>query len=236
MTVIANVKPGETIEIRAAVRVERPTTLSSNNNPLPVALGKVEPPRAVDPSADPIVGRPARDGIAFGIATPRGGSCRMRWIAAATIGLTLFSAVLVHAQPGQVATQAGPVNVENVATGLVHPWGMAFLPDGRLLVTERPGRLRILHRDGQLSQPLAGTPEVFARGQGGLLDVAVDPEFAKNRLIYLSFSEPGSGGASTALGRGRLAEDRIEGFQVIFRQEPKVSGPNHFGSRIGTAS
>jgi glucose/arabinose dehydrogenase len=115
---------------------------------------------------------------------------------------------------------------------LVHPWGMDFLPDGRLLVTERPGRLRILQRDGRLSQPLAGTPEVFARGQGGMLDVAVDPEFAKNRLVDLSFSEPGSGGASTALGRGRLAEDRIEGFQVIFRQEPKVSGPNHFGSRI----
>jgi aldose sugar dehydrogenase len=156
----------------------------------------------------------------------------MRWIAAATMGLTLFSAVLVHAQPGQVVTQAGPVTVENVATGLVHPWGMDFLPDGRLLVTERPGRLRILQRDGRLSQPLAGTPEVFARGQGGMLDVAVDPEFANNRLVYLSFSEPGSGGASTALGRGRLAGDRIEGFQVIFRQEPKVSGPNHFGSRI----
>ena len=99
----------------------------------------------------------------------------MRWIAAATIGLTLFSAVLVHAQPERVTTQAGPVTVENVATGLVHPWGMDFLPDGRLLVTERPGRLRILQRDGRLSQPLAGTPEVFARGEGGMLDVRFSP-------------------------------------------------------------
>jgi glucose/arabinose dehydrogenase len=99
-------------------------------------------------------------------------------------------------------------------------------------VTKRPGRLRILQRNGRLSQPLAGMPEVFARGQGGMLDVVVDPEFANNHLVYLSFSEPGSGGASTALGRGRLADDRIESFQVISRQEPNVSGPNHFGSRI----
>jgi glucose/arabinose dehydrogenase len=86
---------------------------------------------------------------------------------------------------------------------------MDFLPDGRLLVTERPGRLRILQRDGRLSQPLAGTPEVFARGQGGMLDVAVDPGFANNHLVYLSFSEPGDGGASTVLRRGRLVDDRI---------------------------
>jgi len=131
-----------------------------------------------------------------------------------------------------VATEAGPVQVENLAGGLEHPWGMAFLPDGRLLVTERPGRLRILDTDNTLSDPIAGTPETFNQGQGGLLDVALHPDFADNRLVYLTFAEPGDGGASTALGRGRLVEDRIEGFEVIFHQTPKVEGPNHFGSRI----
>src|SRR5690242_19169228 len=129
----------------------------------------------------------------------------MRWIAAAAIGLILFSAVLVHDQPRRVTTQAGPVTVEDVATGLVHPWGMDFLSDGRLLVTERPGRLRILQRDGRLSQPLAGTPEVFARGQGGMLDVAVDPEFANNHLVYLSFS--GRTHSRTSRGMTSLASD-----------------------------
>jgi aldose sugar dehydrogenase len=163
----------------------------------------------------------------------------MGWPAVAVVGLLglgLFADTPVHAQAQRVATQAGPILVETLATGLVHPWGMAFLPDGRLLVTERPGQLRILQQDGRVSQPLAGTPEVLASGQGGMLDVALDPDFTNNRLVYLSFSEPGGGGASTALGRGRLADNRIEAFQVIFRQEPKVSGPNHFGSRIVFAS
>jgi glucose/arabinose dehydrogenase len=148
---------------------------------------------------------------------------------AAVAFLTMLS---VHAQPGRVVTQAGPVAVEVVAQGLIYPWGMAFLPDGRMLVTERPGRLRIVGRDGSLSRPLAGTPEVVAQGQGGMLDVALDPDFRNNRLVYLSYSEPGPGGASTALGRGRLGEGGIERFTVIFRQEPKVPGPNHFGGRI----
>jgi glucose/arabinose dehydrogenase len=152
---------------------------------------------------------------------------------AAVAFLTMFT---VNAQVRRVVTQAGPVAVETVAGGLVHPWGMAFLPDGQMLVTERPGRLRIVGRDGSLSRPLAGTPEVVAQGQGGMLDVAVDPDFRNNRLVYLSFSEPGGGGASTAVGRGRLAEERIEGFTVIFRQEPKVPGANHFGGRIVFAS
>ena len=157
---------------------------------------------------------------------------RLAVTATAIAGVAFVTMFTVHAQAQRVATQAGPVAVEVVAAGLVHPWGMAFLPDGQLLVTERPGRLRIMRQDGSLSRPLAGTPEVLAGGQGGMLDVALDPEFRSNRLIYLSFSEPGDGGASTALGRGRLGDDRVEGFTVIFRQAPKVSGPNHFGGRI----
>jgi glucose/arabinose dehydrogenase len=139
------------------------------------------------------------------------------------------------AQEATVETQAGPVAVETVADGLEHPWAIAFLPDGRLLVTEQPGRLRVLGSDGSLSEPLAGTPEVSAQGQGGLMDVAPAPDFTTSGQVYLSFAEAGEGGATTALGRGRLADGRIEDFAVIFRQEPKVSGHNHFGNRIAFA-
>ena len=140
---------------------------------------------------------------------------------------------LALAQPdSSVQTEAGAVQVDILAEGLVHPWGMAFLPDGRLLVTEREGRLRILDSDNTLSAPVEGVPEVFNQGQGGLLDVALDPDFQNNRRVYLSFAESGEGGASTALGRGRLENDRIEDFEVIFTQQPKVPGENHFGGRI----
>jgi glucose/arabinose dehydrogenase len=125
------------------------------------------------------------------------------------------------------------VRVETVARGLEHPWGLAFLPDGRMLVTERPGRLRVVERDGRLSEPLAGVPRVQARGQGGLLDVALDPRFADNRLVYLSYAEPGEGGvAGTAVARGRLGAGGLEDVRVIYRQQPKVEGGNHFGSRL----
>ncbi len=127
-----------------------------------------------------------------------------------------------------------PVKVEAFASGLERPWGLAFLPDGRMLVTERPGRLRIVSRDGKLSPPLGGVPEVFAQGQGGLLDVALDPKFSENRLVYLSYAEPGEKGtAGTAVARGRLGEARLDSVRVIYRQVPKVSGSsNHFGSRL----
>ena len=124
-----------------------------------------------------------------------------------------------------------PARVTDVARGLEHPWGLAFLPDGRLLVTERPGRLRLVTR-GQLSEPLAGVPPVLARGQGGLLDVALSPGFARDRLVYLSFAEPGEGGASTAVARGRLEGRGLEDTRVIWRQQPKTRGSNHFGSRL----
>ena len=119
-----------------------------------------------------------------------------------------------------------------VARGLDHPWGLAFLPDGRMLVTERPGRMRIVERDGRLGAPLAGLPPVAASGQGGLLDVVLHPKFADNRLVYWSFAEPGEGGAGTAVARGRLDGARLADVQVVFRQVPKVSGGNHFGSRL----
>ena len=127
----------------------------------------------------------------------------------------------------------GVVRAETVVEGLVHPWALTFLPDGRMLVTERPGRLRYVTRDGKMSEPIAGTPEVYARGQGGLLDVALDPDFARNRLVYLSFAEPGQRGtAGTAVARARLVQDGLEDVQIIYRQQPKVRGRNHFGSRL----
>ncbi len=124
-----------------------------------------------------------------------------------------------------------PLTVVTVAKGLDSPWGLAFLPDGRMLVTEKGGQLRLV-RDGTVSAPLAGVPEVVSRGQGGLLDVALDPRFSENRLVYLSYSEAGTGGVGTAVARGRLGEAGLAGVQVIYQQQPKVAGPNHFGSRL----
>jgi glucose/arabinose dehydrogenase len=131
------------------------------------------------------------------------------------------------------ASTKGAVQVQTIARGLEHPWALAFLTDGRMLVTERPGRVRIVAKDGLISEPLAGVPKVLARGQGGLLDVTLDPRFAENRLIYLSYAEPGEGGtAGTAVARTRLGDGRLEEVRVIYRQEPKVEGANHFGSRL----
>jgi glucose/arabinose dehydrogenase len=144
----------------------------------------------------------------------------------------MFLSPAAHAEDRTLKTKAGPIRVETVASGLRHPWSLAHLPDGRMLVTERPGRLRFAGADGKLSRALQGVPKVYAQGQGGLLDVALDPKFPDNRLIYLSYAEAGRGGASTAVARGRLGEQGLEDVQVIFRQMPKVGGPNHWGARL----
>lgn len=135
--------------------------------------------------------------------------------------------------------QSGPaLRTEVVASGLQNPWGVAFIDGGRFLVTERPGRLRVIGSDGRVGEPVAGVPAVDAAGQGGLLDVASDSGFARNRQIYLCYSEPGPGGNSTALARARLSTDatRLEDVQVIFSQQPKVSSRLHFGCRIAEAA
>lgn len=147
-------------------------------------------------------------------------------------GLALLALLASAAHGGVIETRAGPVVVETIAKGLEHPWGLAFLPDGRMLVSERPGRLRLVDREGDLSPPLAGVPQVFASGQGGLLDVTLDPRFADNRLVYLCYAETGKGGAGTAVARGRLTDNGLVDLEVIFRQWPKVSGSNHFGCRL----
>jgi aldose sugar dehydrogenase len=130
-----------------------------------------------------------------------------------------------------------PIKVETFAKGLVHPWGLAFLPDGRLLVTERPGRLRIIGKDGTLSAPLQGVPKVYASGQGGLLDVQLGPDFASSGLIYLSYADPRDGAKNgTSVARAKLVAEgnggRLDSLQVIFRQEPSYASSAHFGSRI----
>jgi len=166
-------------------------------------------------------------------------------------GITISGAVMVGAtalliacadnaatQPAQAPQSPTPAPVEApietsvVADGLEHPWGMEFLPDGRMLVTERPGRLRIVDRDGTLSGSLDGVPEVYASGQGGLLDVALSPDFESDSLVYLSYSEPDGDVAGTAVARGALTASGLQNVEVIWRQSPKVNSPNHWGSRL----
>jgi glucose/arabinose dehydrogenase len=132
------------------------------------------------------------------------------------------------------STERAAVTVEPVTDGLVHPWGLAFLPDGHMLVTERAGRMRIVSPEGDLSAPISGLPEIWSRGQGGLLDVVLGPDYSETGRIYFSYSEPGAGGASTAVARAVLdrGEPALSELQVIFRQQPKSSGGRHFGSRL----
>jgi len=150
--------------------------------------------------------------------------------------LALSAAPAALAQDTQrLRTDKVEVIVETVARNLQNPWSLAFLPDNRMLVTERPGRLRIVDAEGKLSEPIKGLPRISARGQGGLLDVALDPDFAQNRLIYLSFAEDrGEGRNGTSVARARLSEDgtALEETQIIFRQEPSYAGTHHFGSRL----
>ena len=156
-----------------------------------------------------------------------------------SLALLAASATLVLASPSfaleeVLETESGPISVATTAEGLSHPWALAFLPDGSMLVTERAGALRHVSADGELSEPIAGVPDVDARGQGGLLDVALAPDFEQSRMVYLSYAEAGEGGNGTAVARGELSEDMtaLGNVEVIFRQQPKVASTAHFGSRL----
>lgn len=132
-----------------------------------------------------------------------------------------------------VTSQNGPVTVTTIASGLEHPWSVALLPGGGFLVTERPGRLRHVSADGAVSAPITGVPQVWAEGQGGLLDVVLAPDFATSKKIFLSYAEPGpDGSAGTAVSTATLGDGALSDVKLFYRQEPKLVGPNHFGSRI----
>lgn len=157
-----------------------------------------------------------------------------RWpstVFAITLAVGVPSAAIAE---GTYPSKDYTLRVETVAEGLEYPWGLALLPDGGMIVTEREGRIRLVAADGRLSDPLAGVPEVYARGQGGMLDIALDPHFGRNNVVYISYAEPGIGGGGTAVARAVLdtANLRLTDLAVIFRQEPKTSGGRHFGSRL----
>ncbi|KXF76752.1 hypothetical protein ATN84_12050 [Paramesorhizobium deserti] len=138
----------------------------------------------------------------------------------------------------EIATEKVRIRAETVATGLASPWSLAFLPDGALLVTEKAGTMRIV-RKGELSEPISGVPKVWDSGQGGLLDVALAPDFEKSGIIYFTYSEPGNGGAGTAIASARLEEDgetaRLRDVKTLFSTKKKTSRGQHFGSRIVVA-
>ncbi len=151
---------------------------------------------------------------------------------AAVILVGCSQETVAEAPDEAIASEQATFRVVPVVTGLEHPWGMAFLPGGNILITERPGRVRMV-RDGALEpEPLDGVPEVYASGQGGLLDVALDPGFVSNRVIYLSYAASGDGGNSTRVARATLGEGRLEDLKVIFTAAPLVSSSKHFGSRL----
>lgn len=157
-----------------------------------------------------------------------------------TVAISILLATVTYAVAGQTRAPAPATSIavraETVVSGLVNPWALVFLPDGRMLVSERPGRLRLVARDGQLSAPLAGLPPIAARGQGGLLDLTLDRDFATNSTFYFTFAEARDGGAATSVGRAKLVATggaaRLDQVEVIFRQQPAVGGGLHFGSRL----
>src|SRR4051794_17899956 len=154
---------------------------------------------------------------------------RRRFAAAATA--TIAAPAIGRAQEVLRSAKAN-LRLVTLSRGLVQPWSMAFLPDGRMLITERPGRLRIFANGKLEPTPLAGVPKVAATGQGGLLDVCLHPNFAQNRVLYLSYSGEGAGGNATTVARAELGDGGLRGLQVIFEALPRAPGGLHFGSRI----
>ena len=163
-------------------------------------------------------------------------------VAAALAAATLLAASFLIAtgtrgQAQAFGSSAGELEVRTIARGLANPWALAFLPDGTMLVTERSGRMRIVTSEGQVSPPLKGVPDVWASGQGGLLDVAADKAFAQNRTIYFCFAERAAGGGRTTVARARLDDSKagLDEVKIIFRQQGPLSSGNHYGCRIAQA-
>ena len=157
--------------------------------------------------------------------------------AAILLAVSFLIATSTRGEEPAFGSSAGELEVRTIARGLVNPWALAFLPDGTMLVTERPGRMRIVTSEGQVSPPLKGVPEVWASGQGGLLDVAIDKSFAQNKTIYFCFAERTDGGGRTAVARAKLdaGNGRLDEVKIIFRQQGPLSSGNHYGCRIAQA-
>ncbi len=172
----------------------------------------------------------------FTVAAPGGGAKRARRLQGALLAAAVAAADAVAPPPVRAevfASEEHAFRVVVVAIGLDHPWGLAFLPDGRLLVTERSGSLRTVNAEGRLDpEPVAGVPRVHASGQGGLLDVALHPAFRENGWVYLSYAAGRWGRAGTEVARGRLRGQRLEDVEVLFRALPKSGSGRHFGSRL----
>lgn len=166
------------------------------------------------------------------------------WVAvsltvAIVVTATLLIATTTRGDNSSFGSSSGALEVQTIASGLAYPWALAFLPDGQLLVTERPGRMRIVSPHGQLSPPVKGVPEVWAVGQGGLLDVITDRDFAHSNTIYFCYSERAGSGGRTVVARAKLnsgaASARLDDVKVIFRQDGPLSTGNHYGCRIAQA-
>lgn len=145
----------------------------------------------------------------------------------------LAASLLACSAPANtISPEQANVTITKITDGLENPWGLAFLPDGRMLVTERAGKIRYVSADGKKSPPISGLPKILVRGQGGLFDVILDPQFSSNKRIYFSFNEPAEEGSSTAVAQATLSETALTDVKVIFRQQPKFDSPQHFGGRL----
>jgi glucose/arabinose dehydrogenase len=151
----------------------------------------------------------------------------------ALLSMALLTSALAQDRPAVINSEKHSFRVVTLLTALENPWSVAFLPDGRMLVTERAGRLRLVGQDFRLDpKPIAGLPDVVSQGQGGLFDVVLHPEYAQNGWIYWAYNAPGAGGWGTALARGKLQGSRMTEVQVLFSMQPKTRSSQHFGGRI----
>jgi glucose/arabinose dehydrogenase len=151
----------------------------------------------------------------------------------ALLSMALFTSAWAQDRPAVINSEKHSFRVVTLLTGLENPWSVAFLPDGRMLVTERAGRLRLVGQDFRLDpKPISGLPDVVSQGQGGLFDVVLHPEYAQNGWVYWSYNAPGAGGWGTALARGKLQGWRMTEVQVLFSMQPKTRSSQHFGGRI----
>lgn len=154
----------------------------------------------------------------------------IKLLCASSVLLTLSTDL--QAQTTEIKTEKATLQLEVVTDGLEHPWGLAFLPDGRMLVTERAARLRYVSADGSLSEAISGLPEIMVAGQGGLLDIVLHPNFTENQQIFFSYNEPAESGSSTAVASATLAGNTLNNVKVIFSAHPKFASRHHFGGRM----